>query len=700
MNDDMTDEEIAKQEEILQMFGQTLQKTIDENVAQRKNIEERWLSDLYQYHGQYERDTRDDLKNGGNSTVFVNVTRPKTNSANSRVSDMLFPSDDKNWSIAPTPSPEIEKAAETENESMMTIDGQRILGPDGEPLPQKQVANDYLADGKEQAKKMSIEIDDQLTECDFSKIGRQVIFDATKLGTGIVKGPNTTRTSSRSWEKIVENNASTHVIKRTSNFMPASTRVNPWFFFPDMSASSIQDAEFVTELHLLTKKQMCDLAKDETFLSNQIKEIIKGEPRATSVDYLQNIRKITQNDNSIAFNRYEVWEYTGPISKNELQSAGVDVDLDDVLQEIDGVIWICEGRVIKVIVNPMETEEWPYDVFNWEEDEDSIFGFGLPYLLRNAQRVVNAIWRMMMDNAGLSTGPQIIVNDALIEPVEINGQISWELTARKVWRMKDKDRDVNEAFTAFNIDAHLQELSYLLEIAKQLADDETNLPNIAQGNNAGPQEIQTATGMSLLMNNANVNLKGPVKRFDDNVIRPHIRRYYDWNMQNNEKEEIKGDYTVDARGSSALLVKETQAQNMQNLFQISMTEVFAQRTDFDELYRELIKSMQIDPDVIIKSKEQMAEEQKAAQERSQDEQDPALALKRRELDLKEKAIMAGHEKVLADKEIALMKLAIDKGLKIDELHTRLGIQQQSDKTKRDLAATEMKFKIATNGPGI
>jgi len=42
-----------------------------------------------------------------------------------------------------------------------------------------------------------------------------------------------------------------------------------------------------------------------------------------------------------------------------------------------------------------------------------------------------------------------------------------------------------------------------------------------------------------------------------------------WNMQYNDKAEIKGDFNVDARGASVLLAKDQQAQ--------SLTEVFSER---------------------------------------------------------------------------------------------------------------------------
>ena len=75
-------------------------------------------------------------------------------------------------------------------------------------------------------------------------------------------------------------------------------------------------------------------------------------------------------------------------------------------------------RVIKVSLNPMDSDERPYSVFNWEKDESSVFGFGVPYLMRNPQRVINAAWRMMMDNAGLSVADQLVINKELLSPAD------------------------------------------------------------------------------------------------------------------------------------------------------------------------------------------------------------------------------------------------------------------------------------------
>ena len=52
----------------------------------------------------------------------------------------------------------------------------------------------------------------------------------------------------------------------------------------------------------------------------------------------------------------------------------------------------------------------------WEDDKGSVFGHGIPYLMRHAQRVVNSSWLMLLDNAGLTAGPQIVLNREMIRP--------------------------------------------------------------------------------------------------------------------------------------------------------------------------------------------------------------------------------------------------------------------------------------------
>jgi len=359
----------------------------------------------------------------------------------------------------------------------------------------------------------------------------------------------------------------------------------------------------------------------------------------------------------------------------------------------------------------METNEIPYDVFNWEEDTTTIFGYGVPRIINNSQRVVNSAWRMMMKNASLSVAPQIVVNEQLIEPALVDGKAgNWNVESGKVWTLKDKDRNVNECFGAFHINSNQQELAQIFQMAKELGDAETNLPMIAQGEANGPMgAINTASGMNLLMNSANISLKKAVKAFDDNVTRKHIKRYYDWNMQNNEKEEIKGDYAIDARGSSSLMLKETQAQNMTNLINIAQLPAFAPLTDMKELYKMAINSMQIEAENVIIEEEPQQEgqpdpEQQAAmqaqqqaEQQAQAQQEAAMQAEQMkqqqlqaDLQVKQAEIQMQYAKMEVEKDMAMMRLAAERDLKIEDIRAKFQMHTDKNQTQRDMAAVKAK----------
>ena len=88
-----------------------------------------------------------------------------------------------------------------------------------------------------------------------------------------------------------------------------------------------------------------------------------------------------------------------------------------------------------------------------------------------------------------------------------------------------------------------------------------------------------------------------------------ITRAYHFLMQFSPRDEIKGDYTVQARGSSVLLVREIQAQNLLLLAsQMSVHPVLGQHFKIRNLLKVLLQSMMISSDDVLKTElELMAE---------------------------------------------------------------------------------------------
>lgn len=212
---------------------------------------------------------------------------------------------------------------------------------------------------------------------------------------------------------------------------------------------------------------------------------------------------------------------------------------------------------------------------------------------------MNSAWRALLDNMAVSYAPQVIMKRT-IEPADGNSV----LQGRKIWWAPKDEPDVQKAFYVFNVNSNQKELMAIIELAMKFADDETSLPQLAQGEQGTAPD--TVGGMTILMNAANAMLKRLVKQFDDMITRPHIRRYYDWNMQYNEDESIKGDFEVDARGSTALMVRDQQKQSIVNLMQMARTPEFGPYIDKEKLFRKALETEHFTPTDIMASDAEIA----------------------------------------------------------------------------------------------
>ena len=201
----------------------------DRRVGIRQPIERRWLIDLQQYHGIYDPETQTRLRRSRKSRQFINATAPKTDTMAARLMDLLFPTDDKNWGIGPTPVPEMaanaKKAARARALAEQQVDEMEAEQPEQEGQPPdpelskaRQTALEAIkfdteirgtmAEARRRADAMAEEIDDQLKECGYQAAMRDLIEDACKLGTGIAKGP-VKGDARQSWSKIDDPTAAT-----------------------------------------------------------------------------------------------------------------------------------------------------------------------------------------------------------------------------------------------------------------------------------------------------------------------------------------------------------------------------------------------------------------------------------------------------------------------------------------------------------
>lgn len=201
----------------------------------------------------------------------------------------------------------------------------------------------------------------------------------------------------------------------------------------------------------------------KSYDQNAIQKLLKLDATAThqtaDAEGLYNeLRALSGLDQNYRDRRYEVWEYHGPISIKVLQEAGVELDKDDEsMPEVDGIVIFSGDIVLKVMLNPYDTEEWPYSVFVCEPDEACLFGYGIPHLCANPPR--HSEHRMAPDAGQRRDGRRRAGSGEQKGCRPADG--TWTLKPKKVWLAHGVCRvatmDVQKAFSSFSINSHQQE---------------------------------------------------------------------------------------------------------------------------------------------------------------------------------------------------------------------------------------------------
>jgi hypothetical protein len=702
--EDELDEQSRPEETLIDMLGASLRSKLAENLGLRLPIEMRWIADTRQFHGNRSvEEILNSPKKATGSDRKVNVTRTKTNNAEARMTDLLFPNDDKNWGIAPTPVPELMDELQNDK-PVQDAEGNQFAKGDGSTVTGGDLAQREMAIAAECAKKMEKEIEDQLTEAHYGDESRKVIRYSALLGTGIMRAPIVVGRERKAWQEV--GGEFKQIV--TKHTRPGAKSVSPWDFVPDMSATKIENASFTFERSYLTRSQTANLAVRDGINEERLKRLLAATPASTHISgqtHLQELRALSGLTASGVENRYEVWIYHGPIQHEHLLALGViAADEEEKLQQYHGVVWFCGATVLKAAINPMPSpDELPYSVFCWEEDEACIFGYGIPWLCRDSQAVVNDSWQAVIDNGEISSGAQIVVNQRAISPANSD----WKISRNKVWHMNGRSQEVGHAFQTYEFPNHQKALYEVFQAAREMVDEETGLPAIT----GGEQGVATPTfgGMAMLMNAALASLRAQVKRWDDRITTPVITRFYDWNMKFNPKKEIKGDFCVDARGSSALLARELMANQLAIVLNnYAGHPVLSQYTKVAEAYRKLVQAWHLEPDSIVYTDEELEQKAKAqADAESQGgETDPMVALKqeeiavrREELQLKRDIAMVELEKQRSDERIAVMRLAQDKEIGLAEIDSRLQAINTRERVSLHMFNQEVKLKLA-KGEGI
>lgn len=699
---------------------QSLESSRDAIVKDRAEIEARWIEDINQYEGESTLPaSKENSTEGSNrerdTQPKVNLTRARTNMASARIADMLFPANDRNWDIQPL-SDRIKAAlagragqaaaapdqAPDAAQAQPFVEGQppQAMPQDGQSAQGQPPAAPPEPSDKDKCDAMRETIQNQLDDSLYSEHGRRMIEDGCRIGVGVMKGPFTRLIKRKRFSfQRDANGKMVAMLDVVENRVPQCGRVDPRFFYPE-SVRNMDECERAFELHLMSRSEIKELAAQDGIDAGAAEVLLLQEPELGQVG--KNLEQWNQRCvmKDAYKGKYAVWEMHGILTKDELEALGMG-DLDDVSTIPVAEVWFCQGEVLRVSLSVLEADRRPpYWVWNYERADDTIYGYGIPWLYRNPQRCIDSLWLMLMHNLSVSSGPQVFFRDGIVKPVD--GK--YTIRGPKLWRvMDDEVEDVNKVFASVTLDNNAPELIKVLQLAMELGDEEISLPSIAQGN---PNEaVPTASGLIQLLNASNIVQRRCAKSMDDDVISPMAERFYVWNMLHGKDDAIKGDFAVSARGTSVLLHKDIKAQHLQIIAQITADPRFAIYLKEGDFLRELFESADVSSTLLLRTdqeaddmRQQMAQSQQQGSGAADQAKAQALMadvqLKQQKLQLDQQKFVAEQQATAQERDLIHQERLAELQDKAEERRARLMLKQMELQIMAAKLATDRDISLA------
>lgn len=584
------------------------------------------------------------------STAFVRLSSRYVDAAAAKLAEILLPVDERAFKITETPVPELTNAKD--DQSQVVHDGlpgmpplTRPAGPGDQPpgqvipfpapgaapsmpapvpaaapagaaspaagaagppmvpLTVGDLASEAIEAARKKATKAEQRIYDWHVECRRRAECRNVIFDSARLGVGVLKGP-----VPKSYRKIATtrtknpDGSSSIGIQVKESIKPSSCWVSPWNIYPDPACGeNIHNGSYIFEEDRMSESQVLDLKKLPGYISTQIDICIAAGPGNEKGGN----RSPTDEDKGK--NRFTVWYYYGSLKQEEYDTMRATAEGRPALRgetpdkTVYAIVTLIGSIPVRATLNPLDTGKFPYHSMPWQRRSNSWAGIGVAEQIRMPQKTVNGATRSLFNNAGISAGVQIILDQSAIVPADDN----WSITPNKIWYKiaESASQDVRTAFQIIEIPNVTAQLMSIIEYGMKLGEEVTSIPLVSQGQ-TGKTTPDTLGGMQLQDNNANQLLRSVGYAWDDHITEPEVLEYYEWLLLDPDvPDDEKGDFSIDAHGSVALVERAIQDQTLAQLG--PMVKDPAYGLDPRRWAKEFLKSKKINPDLISYTPEEL-----------------------------------------------------------------------------------------------
>lgn len=601
---------------------------------EQSGVEEDMLQALRQRNNQYDPDKLSAIEAQGGTTVFMGLTALKCRAGEAWLYDVLAAEDDKPWGLNPTPLPDLPFEVQQSIVEETLLELQRVFeggqAPEG-GIPLEAIA-EYAAkmredmedrlhqEAEDRAGRMDTKIHDQMVEGNWEEAFATFIPNVVTLKAGFIKGPII-----RKKKKLVHRyiNGQTKAVA-VDVICQEYYSPSPFDIYPSPGASNCNQGDLIERVRFspVALEAMKGVQGwDSAAIDLCLLEYRKGGLRNwTAID--QERSELEDKGSNLAEQRdfMEGLEYWGNVQGRYLMEKGITDDLNgkklDALSEYQVNAILIGNYVVYRGLNPDPLGHRPYSKTGWSLVPGSFWYKGVPEMMRDLQSIVNATIRALVNNEAVCSGPQIIYNDVARLPI---GEDITQLFPLKIHQFSNPGMSQTKPLEFYQPRSNAAELLQVYQAFANMADEYTGIPSYAHGNDNVKGAGRTMGGLSMLMTSAARGIKMVIGRIDREVLKPTIRRQFNWNMAYDPDESIKGDVQIMPRGALGHIIKEQISARRMEFLNTTNNPVDSELMGL-EFRREVLKETAKSLDVAIQ-KFRTGEEWKEQQARLQAQQE-------------------------------------------------------------------------------
>jgi hypothetical protein len=554
------DPAIGQQVEGLAMDNITrhVRSCFEQAMSAKSLITERLLKCERQRRGQYDPNHLAQIQATGGSDIFMMLTDIKCRAAEAWIKDVLMSARDKAWGLDPTPVPDLPEQMRQEvieavvQESMevqsagMPVDADAISIRMDELY--KEVNEAMAKKANEAAQRMEKKIADILVEARFVDTQSEMIHDFVTYPTAILKGPMVRKRKGLVWGP--------DYVPQVSEVLGRDFyRVSPYDAFPAPNATGVDDEYFI-ERTRLNRRDLAAMIGVPGNNDQAIKDVIdlygKNGLRNWRAGDNEHDRLEGKENTYHTSGLIECIEFWGQISGKSLKEWGMKHV--DEYTDYDANVWVIGPYTVRCVLNADPLGRRPYEVSSFVKIPGAFWGAALPELMRDVQIMCNAAARALANNMAIASGPQVEVSiDRLPPGASVSQMYPW-----KIWQTtSDKSGGGQPAVRFFQPNMNAEALMNIYQYFQKVADEVTGVPNYIYGSSNVSGAGRTASGLSMLMENAAKGIKHAILQLD-RATSSMLTRLFEHLMIYDPDQSIKGDMNLVAAGAIGAMIREQQ----------------------------------------------------------------------------------------------------------------------------------------------